>query len=65
MTGAASLWASRFSSSAVLNPLTSDLNRMGVSPSFDKSKFVLLEYRSYAGKTLFIYLVRATILLPD
>ena len=54
----------RFLSAVVLNPLLKVLSRMGVSPFFDKSQFNLLDFRSYAGETLFTKLGLTTISLP-
>lgn len=64
MPGPGSCRTHRFLSAVVLDPLLKVLSRMGVSPSFGKSQFDLLDFRSYAGESLFTKLGLATISLP-
>ena len=64
MPGPASCRTYRFLSAVVLNPLLKVLSRMGLSPSFDKSQFDLLDFRSYAGETLFTKLGLTTFSMP-
>ena len=64
MPGPGSCRTHRFLSAVVLNPLLKVLSRMGGWPSFDKSQFDLLDFRSYTGETSFNKLGLTTISLP-